>query len=390
MFTIDKIYHDKLVGWQEKNYPDMKILLKYWDKYFPGEEKYSLGVKLKEPSRTLITSGVLKGKEKFDNAGQMKGNMLYSALGIIKAQCSTELGSIQQHICTVDSAVTDEAKFSILRIMAEELRHAYQMFWVVSHDSSWSTGGIRNLADNTLDELLSMSTGTHVLDAFNIPFSDPLDNIVFAFMVDRVGKHQLTMQKDFSYSPMAQSMLPMLHEESFHLKTGYELLKEIVIQAAESRGNWTLNEIQKRINVWYPRALEMFGNPDGGSTNITFGFKDRLNGEAFDMYVVEVDRLVQRFNLEILKTKSPDLSHDELKRIVQEDPDDDFLYLPNPSFFRMRGLESVVYKPTDVSGKEIVSDNYFEYLRTVLPEAYMELDVYKKYRTEYSDRLVSN
>src|SRR5438046_8835070 len=98
----------------------------------------------------------------------MVGNMFYSARDIVRAQASTELGSIQQHRLTLEEAPTDQMKMATLRIMAEELRHAYQMFWVLSHDHSWKKPGHPDIAEETMDELLSMELGNHVLDAFKI------------------------------------------------------------------------------------------------------------------------------------------------------------------------------------------------------------------------------
>ena len=385
-FKLPSLYHDKITDWQKKNFKDLSLLTKYWSKHFPGQPEYSLNVKLQEPKSDKIECGVFKGQPRIVRASDMKGNMFYSALGIVKAQCSTELGSIQQHMCTIDATETDYSKFSILRIMAEELRHAYQMFWVLCHDESWSTtGGIRNLADNTIDELLAMHTGTHVLDAFNIPFSDILDNIVFAFLIDRVGKYQLTMQKSFSYKPMAMSMQPMLKEESFHLKSGYELLEEVVDNASKGNGSWTLGDVQKRINLWYPRGLEMFGSPEGGSTNIAFSFKDKLNGESVEAYKKEVDRLIQRFNAVIAKNRNPDLSDEQIKKYVEDRRDDDFLVLPSDNFFRMRGMESIVYKSFGVGGEAMSEDGFIDYLVGVLPVEYMKTDVFKKYLTEFNN-----
>ena len=80
-----------------------------------------------------------------------------------------------------------------------------------------------------MDELLTMELGNHVLDAFNIPFSNFLDNVIFATVIDLVGKYQLEMQKVFSYAPMARSMGPMLSEEGFHIGSGRGFLKELAL-----------------------------------------------------------------------------------------------------------------------------------------------------------------
>ena len=379
-------YHDKLVDWQRRYFPDLPILKKYWSRHFPGDDPFQLTVKLAATESGPIQRGIYKGRDRFTRAGDMKGNMLYSALGIIRAQCSTELGSIQQHRDSVDQATSEYARFSILRIMAEEFRHAYQMFWVLCSDDSWSQGGVRNLADDTMDELLAMYTGSHVLDAFNIPFSDALDNIVFAFLIDRVGKYQLSMQKVFSYQPVAYSMGPMLREESFHLKTGFCLLKEVLIAAVDGDSSWSIGEIQKRINVWYPRALEMFGHPDGGTTNILFSFKDRNNQDSVSAYIREVARLVDKLNLSLARHRHPDLVEMALEERITSAKGTDYLYLPEPSFFRMRGPEEFCYQPYSTDGRVLPSAAYKEYLRNVLPSSLLEGEFFGKYVAGLDDR----
>jgi benzoyl-CoA 2,3-epoxidase subunit B len=374
---LAKRYHEALTGWQQRNFSDLPLLQKYWKKHFPAETEFHLCAKIAPLKTGAIEVGMFKGKPHVDRAIEMRGNMLYSAVRIIKAQGSTELGSIQQHLETLDSGVGDHAKFSILRICAEELRHAYQMFWVLSHDDSWAEAGIDNVAHRTMEELLAMETGSHVLDAFNVPFHDPLDNMVFSFLIDRVGKYQLSMQKVFAYAPMARSMAPMLKEESFHLLTGHDLVRDMAVQAALSIGRWSVEEIQRRINAWFARGVEMFGNPDGGQANITFGFKDRLNGESLNAYCVEVERLLRRINIAILTARDPSLSREEAESKVDDEPG--LLRLPHVNFFRMRGPDDVAYQPIDVHGRKLPYAAYRAHLHETLPESLLQTEFFQKY-----------
>jgi len=384
-FLLTSRYHEKMVDWQQRHFPQIDLLTKYWDKHFPDEKPFELNVKIDGLANDKIEFGQFEGQQKIDRAGDMKGNMMYSALRIIKAQCSTEFGSIQQHVCTLDTTDNDATRFKIIRVMAEEFRHAYQMFWVLSHDDSWSAGGIRNLGDTTMDELLAMHTGTHILDAFNIPFEDALDNVVFAFLIDRVGKYQLTMQKVFAYAPMSRSMGPMLREESFHLKFGFEVLRDIVKSAAVERGQWSLAEVQRRLNAWMPRGLEMFGNPNAGETNVTFSFKDTLNGPAADAYYKEVKLLIDRLNLAIVQARRPDLDKEAAKLVVADSGHDDLLYLPHPNFFRHRGPEEITHQSIGVDGNIIKPEDFSGYLEGVLPAKLRTSGFYQGFMDSFAE-----
>ena len=394
--TITPKFHDALVAWQKKNFPELTFLEENWAKYY-SQTPFQLVAKVGKLNNENIVFGRMAGKPRFENAGEMVGNMFYSARDIIRAQASTELGSIQQHRLTLEEAPTDQMKMAVLRIMAEELRHGYQMFWVLDHDQSWKKPGHPDIAKETMDELLSMELGDHVLDAFNIPFSNFLDNVIFATVIDLVGKYQLEMQKVFSYAPMARSMSPMLSEEGFHIGSGRGFLKELAVGATNDTGRYSIEDIQRALNAWTPRGVEMFGNERGGETAVQFGFKDRNNGTAQGEYYNEVRELIELINVEIVKTKLGDISAPDARTLVREIQDTgetirdvkpaDLLFVPDVKFFRKRGAEEIALMPFDVWGnlltddaKPISAEKYLEYLATVLPDYYMKTGEFAKYR----------
>ena len=311
----------------------------------------------------------------------MKGNMFFQSAAIIKAQASTEFGSIQQHRDTLDQAIDDETRFDMLRIMAEEWRHGYQMAWVMLHDD-WTIGG-NDLAKETIEELLAMKLGEHVLDSFNIPFHCFLDNVVYASIIDRVGKYQLSMQEVFAYKPMAQSMKPMLQEESFHMASGVNPLKKIATNAANGTGDFSIADIQHHFNKWLARGLEMFGNEEGGTTNVDYGFKSMTNGVAVRLYIDEVQRLViDPINYAILKVrkvgqvdkKSAKEIADRIVTNREGEPGievDELLYLPSSRFFRRRGIYA--WDLIDARGDEVRDMDEMERIYTrSLPARYTE------------------
>ena len=395
--TITPKYHQALVDWQRKNFPELDFLLKNWPKYYPTQTPYQLFAKIGKLNSETINYGRMAGQPRVEHAGEMIGNMFYTARDIIRAQASTELGSIEQHRLTLEEAPTDQMKISVLRIMAEELRHGYQMFWVFDHDESWKKPGHPDVAKETMDELLAMRLGSHVLDTFNIPFHNFLDNVIFATTIDLVGKYQLEMQKVFSYAPMARSMSPMLSEEGYHIGSGRAFLKELAIAALNGSGRFSIDDIQKALNAWLPRGGEMFGNERGGETAITFGFKDRNNGTAQAEWYGEVREVLELVNVEVAKSKVKDLSSPDARSLVREVQDTgetikgvspkDLLFVPDQKFFRKRGMEEVIYMPYDMygnliteGGKPVSGQKYLAYLETVLPDYFVKTSEFAKYR----------
>ncbi len=401
-FTTELIpekFHSAVLDWQRKNFPEMHFLTDNWDKYFKGQTPFQLTARIGSAA-SIAELGQFAGQAKFERAGDMTGNMFYSAKDIIRAQCSTEFGSIQQHRLTLEGAFSDQAKYDTLRIMGEELRHAYQMFWVLAHDPSWKKLGMGDVGEETMAELLSMQTGSHVLDAFNIVFNEFADNVIFAAVIDLVGKYQLEMQRIFTYAPMARSMTPMLSEEAFHITSGRRNFKEVALRAARGEYAGGLEQVQKVLNQWYPRGLEMFGSESGGATVMQFGFKDKTNAAAQGEYTQEVkEMVVEPINLALIQQKLPGTSLEKAKEIlwqVEETRDypaglepKDLLHLSDAKFFRKRGMPELVFQPYDVQGrlmteggKSVSPKKYQEYLRTALPAKYLASEEFAKYCRE--------
>ncbi|MFY9554789.1 MAG: Phenylacetic acid catabolic protein [Blastocatellia bacterium] len=394
--TITQKYHDAIVDWQERNFPELDLLTKHWADYFKGVPPFELVAKVGDLKTDVIEIGQYTGRRRFESAREMVGNAFFSARDIVRAQCSTELGSIQQHRLTLDRAFNDKGKFAVLRIMAEELRHAYQMFWVLDQDPTWKKPGLGDVAKQTIEELLSMELGGHVLDAFNIDFNDFLDNVTYATVIDLVGKYQLEMQQVFSYAPMARSMGPMLQEEAFHLGSGRKLLKEIGQMAARGEGDYSIEDVQRAMNLWFPRGLEMFGNEHGGETAVTFGFKDKTNGTAQSEYIEEVRGVIRNVNVAIVQERLPAISREDAHSLIDEiersgDPKqglkpEDLISLPDTKFFRKRGPEEYIFKPYDVRGSLLTENGsplspaaYLQYLSTTLPARFIGSREFNKY-----------
>ena len=377
--TLEKKYHAAVEHWRRHWIPDYQMLLDHWDKYFPKDEPFCLCAKLECGTPETIPVGDHAGDKKRLNPDELTEEEAKHLLAIIRAQASTEFGSIQQHAGTLARAQDDADRFWVLRVMAEELRHGYQMFHLLlSRDWSRASGGVRG--EEMVEEILSMGTGSHVLDAFNLEYDSFLDNVCFAALVDRVGKYQLTMQKVCAYKPMADSMPPMLREEAFHLAAGVIPLRRWAKRAAEGDPLVTMKAIQHSFNKWYPRALEMFGDERGGDSNMRMGFKDMKNREAQDLYIDEVQRMVRDINTRYLRARWPDHSPERVEQVLgqlergrgrhDDVAFDDLLRVPDRRFFRRKGEPAWTMVGAEGETFEDV-DAYLGHLARHLPEAYL-------------------
>jgi 1,2-phenylacetyl-CoA epoxidase catalytic subunit len=387
---IPKKYEDAIAHWVKHNFPDLPILDKYWDKHFPSDDRFCLCAKMDVTTSKTQDVGDHKGEAKAEDPNELSEEQARQILGIIRAQASTEFGSIQQHQVTIDRSPSDQDKFWVLRVMAEELRHGYQMFHMLT-SRNWEklSGGVK--AEDMVEDVLAMETGNHVLEAFNLPYDSFVDNVVFSAVIDRVGKYQLTMQKVCAYRPFAQSMPPMLREEAFHLAAGVVPMRRWLEAAAQGDAFITPTQIQQSLNKWIPRGMEMFGDERGGDKNVRLGFKDMKNFEAQTKYWNEVAKLLRDLNLRFLRARYPAKGADDVEKLldtllrersdVEDTRYDEILKMPHREFFRRRGEPA--FRMMSVEGDPFTGvEDYIRHLSEVLPPAYLASRDMHSYRDQ--------
>ena len=374
---LPRAYHDAVEHWQRHNFPEYPKLAERWPTYFPKDAEFCLCARLEKDMPAEIQVGDRKGQPKAVLPRELEKEAAEQLLMIIRAQASTEFGSIQQHHGTFERANDPQDQTWVLRVMAEELRHGYQMIHLLT-SADWSPV-TDTKPEDMVEEILSMQTGSHVLAAFNLEYDSFGDSIAFAAFIDRVGKYQLTMQKVNAYAPMAASMPPMLREEAFHLAAGVIPMRRWMEAAARDR-NATMDvpAIQKMVNKWFGRGLEMFGDERGGATNVKLGLKDLTNREAQDRYVDECVKMLDDINsrfvrarLEHLSREDADAAHERIRRgdAVEGIRRDDLLRLPDRRFFRRRG--EFAFQMVGVDGEQFADvEAYISHVLANLPEAY--------------------
>ena len=376
---LPREYHEAVIHWQRHNFPDYTKLPEQWDTYFPKDAAFCLCARIQQNMPERIEVGDRAGQPKALVPKELDPKAAAELLAIIRAQASTEFGSIQQHQATLARASDPQDQAWVLRVMAEELRHGYQMIHLLT-SADWSPVTDTKPAD-MVEEILSMKTGSHVLAAFNLEYDSFVDNVVFAAFIDRVGKYQLTMQKVNAYQPMAASMPPMLREEAFHLAAGVIPMRRWAEAAVKSDALITMPALQKAVNKWFGRGLEMFGDERGGKTNVALGLKDKTNRVAQDEYVLEVEKMLDDINQRYVRARFPQRSRDEADalyaRVKAERGtvdglswDEDLLKLPHRGFFRRRGEYAFQLIGVDGSTYDDV-ERYIAHVRDHLPEAYL-------------------
>ena len=141
-----------------------------------------------------------------------------------------------------------------------------------------------------------------------------------------------------------------------------------------------MNAIQRSLNKWVPRGLEMFGHEKGGDSNIRFGFKNLKNADAQSQYFEELQKVVADLNTRYLRARLPRLSPEEAEALVVRLPADrtkfegvsweDLLHLPDRRYFRRKGEPAWTMFGTRGDSFEEV-DAYVKHLAATLPDPYL-------------------
>lgn len=204
---------------------------------------------------------------------------------VLAIQCDCEIGG--PHLYLEDmlpNAPTKLDQLVVARTAAEELDHYRKM--------------ARLAGDTGVDVsyVLSWPNQKRYVEAFRGKISTWEDFAVFGFLIDRVGRFQLEEFEDCSYTPLADILPTMVQEEAGHIDYGTNTTREMA-----SRGDEQKERVQKAVDYWYVKGLDMFGN-SGSKRSERYrhwGLKRRTNAEQREQYTKECNDLITDMGLEI-------------------------------------------------------------------------------------------
>jgi len=339
-------------------FDDWVDLFRVWQKDigvdYPEITNYQFEAKFGPTRSNEVEFGAYKGRPKWDRVVQIPDQRMRDALmNLIIYQGDTEFASVEQQRKLFQTSPSEHDRQSLCRVVTEEMRHGWQMCYLLMHHFGYSgrVEAQKMLERRAFDQ-------KRLLGAFNQDVNNWLDFFVYTDFVDRDGKYQLTMLSYSGFAPLAQSMIPMLKEESFHLGTGQDGIKRIV-----KAGVVPTNIIQKYINKWVPVSLDLFGVDRSSSAHwfYVWGLKGRYdepNAKA-------------EANLEFMNEHSRALYHQECVKLVNMinknvPPGHERLYVPDIKFNRYIGEHTG--KLYSVAGELLSEKNYTEYLKEMLPQ----------------------
>ncbi|MBI1745351.1 MAG: phenylacetate-CoA oxygenase subunit PaaI [Acidobacteria bacterium] len=347
-------------------FDDWKDMFRQWEKEIDLDvskfKDYEFEIKFEPTECEEIEFGDFKGRKKWETVLQIPDQRIRDGLQhLIVYQGDTEFGSVEQQRRLLRHPPNDYDLGSLVRVMREEMRHGWQMCYLLVN----YFGHSGKIEAQKLLERRSFKK-TRLLGSFNQSIDTWLDFFCFTQFVDRDGKYQLGMLHHSGFGPLARSMGPMRKEEFYHVLTGHTGLARII-----KAGRVPRDLLQRFVNKWYPSALDLFGvdNSTSAAWFYVWGLKGRydehpdlppadrenLNDEARHHYMQEMRALFADLNQRLPADQSP-------------------LRLPEEKFNRKMGRYADM--AFDVNGEPLAAADYMAYLASVLPgpEDYRRLE----------------
>ncbi len=341
------------------NFDDWIDLFKVWQDDIGLQAKelkdYKFEVKLGDLEEHEVEFGHYKGQRKWPTLMHIPDQRIRDALqNLIIFQGDTEFASVEQQRSLLATAPNSADLLSIYRVMAEEMRHGWQMsYLLVTHFGDEGKREAEKLLQRRADE------HERLLGSFNEAVENWLDFFSYTQFIDRDGKYQLQMLSTSGFAPLSRSMRPMLKEESYHLGTGNNGLLRIL-----RAGRIPVPIMQRYFNKWVSTAYDLFGTDNSSSAQWAYvwGLKGRfdersnpqpadvgaLNESARELYRQEIQGLIDRLNQHVPADQAP-------------------LMLPSVRFNRRIGIYKG--KTFTVDGEPIEREKYKAYVESMMPTA---------------------
>ena len=193
----------------------------------------------------------------------------------------------------IEKAPTLKEKVLVAQIVKDEMRHASVIYKILQDLGENTEEHVRSKELNfKLDDDKAQIGFDRVKDdnrvnIFYYGINYWTDFILFNFLMDRAAGHQLEDTLQSSYIPWKKGIEGIYKEEIMHLTHGDKWIKILADDPKER------DFLQERLNLWWPRVINVFGNTAGASNDVyvKLGLKKRTNARVREAFVDEIEKM---------------------------------------------------------------------------------------------------
>ncbi|MFI5040419.1 MAG: Phenylacetic acid catabolic protein [Acidimicrobiales bacterium] len=209
-------------------------------------------------------------------------------VGLLKGHAQGEAFVLDREIFAhwAADAPRAEDRFMVLTTIKEELEHALEAWRLLRQ--------LSDLIDWT--DLSPLQPGGSRYEGFRHPTTDWAEFAALSALTDRVGCFQQEEQIDCSYLPYQEAVQKVYFPlEKGHAARGRYWLRELC------KTDDGLGRAQAAVDVWWPRALDMFGRSESTRQNlyIQYRLKKRTNEERRQAYIATVGPELDSYGLTV-------------------------------------------------------------------------------------------
>lgn len=218
---------------------------------------------------------------------------------LMMMQADSELAGAFGYVPWITKSPDIKETLQVAQIVKDEVRHARVMYRLlegvgVDVDKYYKEHNFNLRVEKDDIGTLRVADDKRV-NIFYYPIDTWYDFIMFNFCMDRGAGHQLEDSLDCSYKPWCDGMEGIFKEEAMHMTHGDQWTERL------SGDDKTHDDLQKALDRWYPRTMNIFGRKDSPKNKIyrKLGLKKRDNDEVRQAFAKDVAGLCSKFHLRV-------------------------------------------------------------------------------------------
>ena len=231
-----------------------------------------------------------------------------SLLKLLWMQGDSEYSGALGYLPWIAKAPTLQEKVLVAQIVKDEMRHAsviYKLLNQLGEDTQTHIAGHDlgyKLEEDEVNIGFKRVKGDNRVNIFYYNIKYWTDFNLFNFLMDRAAGHQLQDTFESSYLPWKRSITGIYKEETMHLAHGDKWIRLLSADPKEKPF------LQKRLDLWWPRVMNVFGNSRGASNDlyVKLGLKKRTNVQVRECFVKEIHEICDECGLTVSEYREED------------------------------------------------------------------------------------